>query len=218
MTAKSRRGGLDGESPATGYVPAATAVGGYGRGGECRLQPLIARIAAGEEGALEELYDQTAGKLFGFAHFIVRDQEDAEEVVCDVYLQVWRAPLRYDAARGSVLAWLFGICRARAIDRCRRNRARVLTGIAPADAAPENAEGGELCDLLERLEQGSAIALALTRLSPVRRQILALAFFRGLSHGEIAIETKLPIGTVKSHIRRALSALRGQIGPGIHGA
>lgn len=144
---------------------------------------------------------------------IVRNQQDAEEVACDVYLQVWRSARRYDPARGSVLAWMLGICRARAIDRYRRRRPKSLGEVA------EPASGGaaadeEPCELLQKLEQGSAIRRALELLSPIRRQLLLLAFFQGLSHEEISIETSLPVGTVKSHIRRALATVRAQLGPG----
>lgn len=101
--------------------------------GTATLTPLVARIASGDQDALAQLYDSTAAKLLGFAMLIVKDQQDAEEVACDVYLQVWQAPLRYDPARGSVLAWLLGICRARAIDRCRRRRARAPGEVAAGE-------------------------------------------------------------------------------------
>lgn len=183
--------------------------------GTATLTPLVARIAAGDRDALAELYDCTAAKLLGFAMLIVRDQEDAEEVACDVYLQVWRSPLRYDPTRGSVLAWMLGICRSRAIDRYRRRRARLPGEVVVGEAGSGGAaQDGEPCDLLQKLEQGSAIRLALERLPPIRREVLSLAFFQGLSHEEIASNTNLPVGTVKSHIRRALATLRAQLGPG----
>lgn len=203
----------------TGDLPSAAAAAPVSAsvrsGGTATLTPLVARIAAGDQGALAELYDCTAAKLLGFALLIVKDQQDAEEVACDVYLQVWRSPLRYDSTRGSVLAWMLGICRARAIDRYRRRRARSPGEVAVGEPGSGGAAAdGEPCDLLQKLEQGSAIRRALEGLSPVRRQLLALAYFRGLSHEEISIKTNLPVGTVKSHIRRALATLRAQLGPG----
>ena len=204
---------------AGGGLPAAPAASPAGppdgSGAASSLASLVGRIAAGEQGALAQLYDGTAATLFGFARLIVRDQQDAEEVVCDVYMQVWRAPRRYDPARGSVLAWLLGICRARAIDRCRRKRARLPGEPARGEStcAGEAAQG-EPCELLQRLEQGSVIRSALERLPPVRRQLLSLAYQHGLSHPEIATRTNLPVGTVKSHIRRALESLRAQLAPG----
>lgn len=201
-------------SSAAAAAPASASVRSAGT---ASLTPLVARIAAGDQGALAELYDCTAAKLLGFALLIVKDQQDAEEVVCDVYLQLWRSSLRYDPTRGSVLAWMLAICRARAIDRhrYRRRRARSFGDVAVSEAGARGAaEDGEPCDLLQQLEQGSAIRSALERLSPVRRQLLALAFFQGLSHEEISIETNLPVGTVKSHIRRALATLRVYLGPG----
>lgn len=198
----------------TGNLPSAAAAVPVRSAGTANLTPLVARIASGDQDALAELYDCTAARLLGFAMLIVKDQQDAEEVACDVYLQVWQAPLRYDAARGSVLAWLLGICRARAIDRYRRRRARSPGEVAAVEPmACVGAPDAEPCDLLQKLEQGSAIRRALERLSPIRRQLLSLAFFQGLSHEEISIKTNLPVGTVKSHIRRALATLRGQLGP-----
>lgn len=197
--------------PAVGAEPAPLATRG---GAGSALTLIMGRIAAGEQRALAELYDRTAVKLLGLALLIVRDEQDAQEVVCDVYLQVWQSSLRYDAARGSVLAWLLGICRARAIDRYRRKRAR--TPRAGAGGEPDSGstvEDGEPGDLLQKLQEGSAIRLALEGLSPIRRRLLALAFFQGLSHQEISIATNLPIGTVKSHIRRALVMLRAQLAP-----
>ena len=216
---RSRGGSTPADIMVTGDLPstaaAAPASASVRSAETATLTALVARIAAGDQGALAELYDCTATKLLGFALLMVKDQQDAEEVTCDVYLQVWRSSLRYDPARGSVLAWMLGICRARAIDRFRRRRARSPAEGVVGESGPGGAAAdGEPCDLLQRLEQGSAIRRALERLSPVRRQLLALAFFQGLSHEEISVKTNLPVGTVKSHIRRALATLRAQLGPG----
>lgn len=176
-----------------------------------RLAALLQRVATGEEGALAELYDRTVTKLFGLARFIVRDSRDAEEVVCDVFVHVWRDAQRYDGSRGAPLAWMCTICRSRAVDRLRRNRTAGQAAAAQQRAAePRGVPVPE--ELQQALEQETAVSRALTRLPPVRRQLLALAFFQGLTHEEIASQTGLPVGTVKSHIRRALASLRSELG------
>jgi RNA polymerase sigma-70 factor (ECF subfamily) len=143
---------------------------------------------------------------------VLRNAADAEEVVCEVYTQVWQSAAQYDRTRGGVMGWLLTICRSRAIDRGRRNRTRLqasstfeATG-AHRDSAAPNPE-----DLLTLVQQGTSIHRALEQLTPIRRELVSLAFFRGLSHEEIAIESNLPIGTVKSHIRRALATLRSEL-------
>lgn len=179
------------------------------------LSALIQRVAAGNHPALGELYDLTVGRLYALAQTVLRNAADAEEVVCEVYTQVWQTAAHYDSRRGGVMGWLLTICRSRAIDRSRRNRTRLEVSSAfeatdaQRDGAAPNPE-----DLLTLLQQGTSVYRALEQLTPIRRELISLAFFRGLSHEEIAIESKLPIGTVKSHIRRALATLRAELDKG----
>jgi len=179
------------------------------------LAGLVERIARGEHDALGTLYDSTVGKLYALARLMLRNDADAEEVVCDVYAQVWQGAVLYRGERGGVLAWLLMICRSRALDLMRRNRVRAPSATLEA-ADQENlvcpAPGPE--DILDLMQQGSVVHRALEKLTPVRRQLVSLAFFRGLSHFEIAEETSLPVGTVKSHIRRALVSLREELDGG----
>lgn len=175
------------------------------------LSVLLDRVAAGDEFALAELYDQTVAKLFGLASLIVRNGEDAEEIVIDVFVQIWRNARQYDCGRGSVLAWMLTICRSRAIDRHRRSRAGGQGEAAEPGAPEDRCELPPDC-LLQVFEQDSALYRAIAGLSPIRRQLVSLAFFQGLTHEEIARETCLPVGTVKSHIRRALTSLRSALG------
>jgi RNA polymerase sigma-70 factor, ECF subfamily len=179
------------------------------------LSGLIQRIAMADREALAELYDVTVGKLFAVAHLILRNTADAEEVVCDVYAQVWQTASDYSGERGAVLAWLLMICRTRALDRMRRNRVRLQAAAIerPAeDEEPSPQPGPE--ELLDIIQHGTAVHRALEALSPVKRQLVSLAFFKGLSHLEISEECGLPVGTVKSHIRRALNTLREQLSEG----
>lgn len=169
---------------------------------------LLAAIAKQDESALAALYDATLSRVYGLALRITRKPEAAEEVVADVYLQVWRKAAAYDAARGRALTWLLTICYSRALDQLRRKDE------AEAHAEPETLRtdltdgDNDPLDLLQAVENQHAIHAALESLSPIQRQLIALAFFKGLSHQEAAAQSGLPLGTVKTHIRRALEQLR----------
>lgn len=168
----------------------------------------ITAMAAGDELALSQLYDATLGKVYGLALRITGKPESAEEVVSDVYLQAFREAARFDAERGVVLAWLMMITRSRALDHLRR-RDMAESHPEPHSLHPERhvGENDPLDGLLE-LESNSRLRTAFEKLAPLQRQMLALSFFRDLSHQEIAGQTGMPLGTVKSHIRRALEKLK----------
>ncbi len=171
------------------------------------LAELLAAMTRREEAALSQLYDATAGKLYGLARTIVGNTADAEEIVCDTYVQAWQSASSFNPERGSVLAWLLMICRSRALDLLRQRRARAdALGVAITIVDEAIEQGPE--DLLCQIQEGTAVHRALAELPPLRRQLVALAFFRGMSHQEIAAAVRLPIGTVKSHLRRSLQSLR----------
>lgn len=177
------------------------------------LAGLVVRMAASDERALAEFYDATLGKAYGLTLRLVRHAGLAEEVVSDAYHQVWREAARYDAARGAPLTWLLMICRSRALDALRARDSAVLHE-APETLVPEadQPRDEDPLDLITATRSRRAVHEALTSLAPVQRQMIGLAFFRGLTHQEIADETEVPLGTVKSQIRRALEALRGVLG------
>ena len=167
------------------------------------VQGLVAR----EEQSLAELYDCTLAKVYGLALKITCRHDLAEEVVEDTYMQAWQEIAKFDHARGPVIAWLMVICRSRAIDALRK------LDIAESHAEPENLEtelGKEASplDILLLLERESAIQLAMAQLNALQRQLLALAFFKGFTHDEIAHQMQLPLGTVKSTIKRAQDKLK----------
>ncbi|MGH8230098.1 MAG: RNA polymerase sigma factor, partial [Steroidobacteraceae bacterium] len=177
----------------------------------CGTELLLARIQGGDLKALAELYDLTVARLFGLAQLIVRNRLDAEEVISDTYIEVWRNAHRFDPERGAALAWLFTICRSRSLDRHRRNRRNMLeyTQVASEELSTLLAPSPEG---LSNLNSAAArLGEALLELSPVRRRLVSLAFFEGLTHEEIACRVCLPLGTVKSHIRRALARLRAEL-------
>ncbi|MGE0583143.1 MAG: sigma-70 family RNA polymerase sigma factor [Steroidobacteraceae bacterium] len=181
-----------------------------GEGSEPRvhleLDELMAAVQRRDERALELLYDRTVSQVYGLAMHLLRHAADAEEVACGVYERLWMRASHYDASRGSVMAWLLVMCRSRALDALKGRRARARRD---ERAAPdEETEVDDPESLLDRLQAGSAVHRALERLSPQRRQLVALAYFRDLSHGELAERLGLPLGTVKSHLRRSLAELR----------
>lgn len=175
------------------------------------FRKLIGRMAQGEEAALAAFYDATAPRVYALARRIVRETQMAEEVVPDAYLQIWQQAERYDAARGPVLAWLLTVCRSRALDRLRRREAaephpepdRLRPDLYREDAGPL-----ELCAAFER---SSHVRAALAELSEKEQRLLALAFFQGLSHREIAARTHMPLGSVKTVLRRAVETLRARL-------
>ncbi|MBV8806627.1 MAG: sigma-70 family RNA polymerase sigma factor [Sinobacteraceae bacterium] len=176
------------------------------------LVNLIRRITHQDEAAFGELYEATVGRLYALAQAIMHNAADAEEIVIDTYTQIWQTAARYDVTRGAVMGWMITICRSRALDLMRHKRMRERNSCGEIESGDlERATDCGPEDLLDKLQQNSAVHRALRELTLVQRQVLALAFFRGLSHQEIADRTSLPLGTVKSHIRRALAALRVEL-------
>lgn len=179
---------------------------------EAVLSELLRRIASQDEAALGELYEATVARLFSLARAILRNAADAEEVIVDTFTQIWQTASRFDSTRGSVMGWAMTICRSRALDLLRYHRTRLRSSLSETE--PDGSEAEEASspeDLLELFERSSEVHRALATLEPLRRNLVALAFFRGLTHQEIAAITRLPVGTVKSHIRRALAALQAEI-------
>lgn len=168
---------------------------------------LVEDMRRGDERALESLYEATVGKLYALAYAILRQHDDADDVICATYAQAWEGAASFDVQRGNVLAWLLMMCRSRAVDLLRKRHARLETPDAAAIALAADTEHPE--DLLSLVQQSSRVHAALSALSAERRQLVSLAFLRDLSHHQIAAQTGLPLGTVKSHLRRALLQLRG---------
>lgn len=175
---------------------------------EMTHRALLAGIARKDESALAAFYDASAGRVYALALRIAGTPQAAEEVAADVYWQVWNQAQRYDPARGKVMAWLMTLCRSRALDHLRREQSPLSNGerhdvdIDVADECPSP------LDIALALERNSAMRAALLTLDSNQRQLLSLAFFRGLSHQEIATYTGLPLGSVKSAIRKAMLALK----------
>lgn len=182
-----------------------------------QLAALVLRVCDQHEPSLARLYEATSGRVHGLVLRIVRLAPLAEEVVEDVFWQVWREAPRFDAARGRVLAWLLAIARSRAIDALRRNeRMRAAEVVVDDDdtleaLAPDPDRSDDPFDLVGASQHHVRLHALLAGLEPLQRQLLALAFMRGCTHEEIAEQTGLALGTIKSHIRRTLVALRSQL-------
>jgi len=177
-----------------------------------RIERWIDAIVDHDQRALCALYDATLSRVYGLVLRIVRHASLAEEVVEDTYFQVWRQAARFDPQRGRGTTWLLGMAHSRAIDAVRRER-RFQHHSLDTDAADtmlDDAPVGD--DLLDVARHHQDLHRALLLLNAQPRQLVALAFFKGLSHEEIAAHTALPLGTVKSQIRRALITLRQVLG------
>jgi RNA polymerase sigma factor (sigma-70 family) len=172
------------------------------------LATLVERMRSGQERALEELYEATVGKLYALASAILRSAEDTEEIVCETYAYAWANAARFDASRANVLGWLLMLCRSRALDRLRQRRATANALDVVAMRETDNIGSDQPHDILSLMQRRSRVHTALSQLTPERRHLVSLAFLQGLSHQEIADATSLPLGTVKSHVRRALAQLR----------
>lgn len=170
------------------------------------LASLLHLVAAGDRDAFRRLYDLQAPRLYAVALRITRQGPLAADAMHDAFLQVWRNAARFETARGSAGGWLVSLVRYRALDIARR---RGHESYAEDADLPELADADP--DPLERLaasRDAAALHACLRRLDGERRRLLMLAFVDGLSHSEIATRVGMPLGTVKSWIRRSLQTLR----------
>lgn len=167
---------------------------------------LIVACAKGDRAALQTIYQRESAAMIGVAARIVKRRELAEEVVHDVFVQVWRHAGSFDASIGNGRAWLYAIVRNRAINLLR-DSSREQT--APEDEITSLMESGVAAeDAFDRLAEGSALRRCLQQLDPKRRLGVLLAYVEGLSHGEIAAKLGVPLGTAKAWLRRSLIALK----------
>lgn len=180
------------------------------------LSRLLARAGLGDRAAFATLYERTSAQLLGVVLRIQKDRGQAEDVLQEVYVNVWRAASGFDAAQSQPLTWLTSIARHRAIDSLRRQQAQPQVRPAPVhgddadedvyDGVADTADGP--LELLGRAADARALQHCLQGLSAVQRQSVALAFYDGLSHAEVAEHLRQPLGTVKSWVRRALQSLK----------
>ena len=181
---------------------------GCGDASDHKLAELLRAVAKKDRAAFEVFYDATTERALSLVLRITQQMDIAEEVISDVYLQIWRQADRFDPARGNAFAWLTIMCRSRALDTLRKINASPTADAEPLSDIPELESTEFPQDLLLAVEQSSAIHDALAKIEPHQRQLLALAYFRGYSHSELAQFTGMPLGTVKTQLRRTLMKLR----------
>ena len=183
------------------------------------LSRLLARAGLGDRAAFATLYERTSSHLFAVVLRIQRDRSQAEDILQEVYVNVWRSASSFDAAQSQPLTWLTSIARNRAIDSLRRMQAQPQARVAGAAAEGRDSEDEDVydtvadeapgpLDLLSRAAETRSLMACMERLSATQRQSVALAFFHGLSHAEIAAQMRQPLGTIKSWVRRSLAALK----------
>jgi RNA polymerase sigma-70 factor, ECF subfamily len=173
---------------------------------------LIERMRTGDEAALSTLYDRYSAMLFAMLMRILRDQQAAEEVLQDLFLQLWRNAAQFDPARGSLPAWMMVIARNRAISRLRGRRDREVMEEEEGDYANTFASSQNIEDEAVRAQLARNISAALGQLPVEQRQAVELAYFEGMTQSEIASQTGIPLGTIKTRVRTAMQTLRQILG------
>ena len=179
---------------------------------EANLREWIVAVVGRDETAFGNLYNATVNRAWSVAMRITRQPEAAEEVVEDCYWQVWREAARFDAARGRVLTWILTICRSRALDYLRRKDIAEPMAEIETLRSTELADDRDPLDILGATDRATAVHAALLQLKPKERQLISLAFFRGLTHQEIAVACAMPIGTVKTTMHKAFKQMQTILG------
>lgn len=169
---------------------------------------LVRRIAEGDARALEELYDDYSPLLLSLARRVLRNGSDAEEVLQEVFLQVWNQAHRYRTARSSVSTWLVMLTRSRAIDRLRSRQSRDRTADAYSLEKPPSHTSAQATANVWLTERRQRLQRELAVLPTEQRKVLELAFFGGMSQSEIAKTQDIPLGTVKTRTLLAMKKLR----------
>lgn len=180
-------------------------------GNRALLAAALERVRGGDRAALQTVYRLTSAKLFGISLRILGERSDAEDVLQEVYLTVWRKAADFDPGRASPMTWLIAIARNRAIDRLRASR--TSRRMEPIDVAAELADDMIGADsAIERSQEHQRLHHCLERLAEHERTALHAAFFDGNTYDELATRMKVPLGTMKSWIRRSMVKLKACLG------
>jgi RNA polymerase sigma-70 factor (ECF subfamily) len=163
---------------------------------------MVTGLKAGDQGAMAELYDRYSAVVYAVALRVLGDTGAAEDVLQEVFLQLWRNPNAFDAARGSLASWLAVVTRNRAIDSLRKRRPETDIEDVVLSVSPDLAEAAGLARAAEKVRGVMATMAA------AQRGALEMAYWEGMSHSEIAEKTGEPLGTIKTRIRAGLIALR----------
>ncbi len=171
---------------------------------------LLQRIAEGDRASFRELYDRFSGVLMAAAYKVLNDQAEAEDVLQDVFIQIWDKAGLYDPRRGKPLTWALTLTRNKAIDRLRsaQRRYRLKDEVEQETRVMDQQVELDSVDQVYALEKGQLIRKAVASLSKEQRTAIELAFFKGLTQNEIADQLGEPLGTIKARIRRGMIKLR----------
>lgn len=169
---------------------------------------ILQRIASGDADAVQECIDAYGGLIWSVARRLIAGQGEAEDAVQDVFIEIWKSAGRFDPSKSSEKSFVVMIARRRIIDRLRRVTRRIDSQGIDEDA-PE--PGSDQHVDMERGVEATLAARALEELPPVRREVLELSIYKGMTHSEIADAISMPLGTVKSHINRGLASVRDML-------
>lgn len=173
------------------------------------LHLLLDKIKQEDQQALGDLYDVTVNRTFGFVLKLTNNRPLTEEIIGDLYMQVWRNASNFDVERATPIAWLLMMARSRAYDALRREQSRTkLQDAIPENFDAEDHTNPDPCTQTLATEDGTVLQQALKLLNEQQRQMIALAFYRDMTHSEIADYINLPLGTVKTTLRRSQAILR----------
>ena len=179
---------------------------------DSQLISLLDRVAIADESALRELYDLTSSKLYGVAVRVVSNRDWAEDVLQEAFLNIWRIAADYKATLSPPMAWMALVVRSRGLDFLRRRTTGRADTMQELDDVISDTVAGDSPNPLDTTlasQQARALHDCLSQLEHKQREVVSLAYLRDLSHGELAEQLKLPLGTVKTWIRRGLEQLRG---------
>ena len=172
-----------------------------------RLKSAMARLSGGDRSALEDIYRATSAKLFGICLRILKDEKEAEDALQDVYINLWRRADRYDPNKASPISWLATFARNRAIDRLRVGKVRAAS--VGEDEAMPIADTTPLADaMMIDAEREARVHTCLDKLDDRPREAIRTAFFEGRTYAQIAQDGGVPLGTMKSWVRRGLQKLK----------
>lgn len=174
------------------------------------IEDALRACASGDKLALKRIYDAESARMLGVAQRLLKRRALAEEAVQDAFILIWRHAARFDPERGAGLTWIYAILRNRSLSILRDEK-RMETSDTPV-AEETASEEDDPETVMSKLSDAKALHACLETLPPQRRGIVLLAFVQGLTHGEIAGRLHIPIGTVKSWIRRSLIALKECLG------
>lgn len=172
------------------------------------LLPLLSATAKGNKLAFEQLYQSTSGKLFAISLKMLGNRAQAEEALQDAFVKIWHNASDYQASKGAVLSWMMSIIRYRSLDVLRHNKVRKEQSLTDENDSDEVSSDNDISNLDVTYESGGKLVDCIEQLDPQQRQVIHLAYYKGLTHHELVGHISSPLGTIKSWIRRGLQQLQ----------